>query len=741
MEKTGRNDRCPCGSGRKYKSCCLPKETVQTASARPEATSIPKALQIAVEHHRSGRLSQAEAIYQEILRVDPGNADALHLSGCIAHQCGSTELAIQRIRRAIAAKPFEPSYHNSLGIALQDQGRADEAIGAYRQALLLKVDHAEAHNNLGILLHSQGRVHEATQSYQQAIVAKPDYAEAHNNLGVALQAQGKLDEATKAYRQALAIKPDYAQAHNNVAVALQSLGRMDDANLACRQAIALSPEYADAHYNLGNVLRAQGRLNEALGSYGHALRIRPDYAKAHNNLGNTLRDLGRLNEAAASYRQALASKPDYAEAFSNLLFCLTHDEHLTPEDCAAEHFAFARRFEDPLREHWRAHSNDRSAQRRLRVGFVSGDLRKHAVAHFIEPLWAALAPEAIELWAYAAHPLEDAVTARLRQRVPHWRRVAGLSDDELAETIRTDGIDILIDLSGHTAHNRLLTFARKPAPVQATWIGYPGTTGLTAIDYVICDRFTAPEGAYERYYSEHFARLPSSGPFRPGEAPEVNALPALSNGFVTFASFNRPGKLGEKVVEAWSLVLRALPDARLLLGDVSDEALAQDLTARFGRHGIAPERIRFQPAVPIDAYLALHHGVDILLDTWPYAGGTTTNHALWMGVPVVTMRGPSRAHCQGAGVMGRMQLEDWIADDVAGFVRIAVEKARDIEALAALRQGMRERWTNSPWRQSRALASGLEAALREMWRRWCLGLPAAHFEIPPAAIQAAVTEA
>ena len=661
-----------------------------------DAASLQARLQLALEHHRFGRLSEAEGAYRQILDIEPGHADALHLLGVSFRQRGNIEAAVDFIEKAISASPSEPIYYNSLGCALESQGLVNEAVAGYRMALALKSDYAEAHFNLGTVLQAQGHLDEAAACYRQALATKPDFAAACSNLGNVLMDQGRLEDAAASYRKALALKPDFAEAHNN----------------------------------LGNVLQFQGCLAEAVASYRQALSSKPDFADAYNNLGNVLMDQGRLEEAAASYRKALAVKQDLPKAYSNLLFSLIHDENLTPSVCSAEHFAFAERFEGPLRADWQPHGNDRNPGRRLKVGFVSGDLRHHAMASFIEPVWTMLAPAAIELWVYSNHPIEDAVTQRLRRLVPHWHCVASMSDAMLADTVRAHGIDILIDLSGHTAHNRLLTFARKPAPVQATWIGYPGTTGLAAIDYLICDRFNAPYGLYERYYSEQFARLPTVGAFAPAaDAPPVNELPALKRGYVTFASFNRPSKLGEAVIAAWSYILQTLPSAHLTLGNVDDAALAESLKARFGRYGIVSDRLRFLPRMAVGAYLKAHHEVDILLDTWPYSGGTTTQHALWMGVPVVTLRGPSRAHCQSAAALARIGLAAWIADDVPGFVRIALERAQDLDALAALRRGMRTRWLSSPWRQPVSVARGLEAALRIMWQRWCANLPAAHFEV------------
>lgn len=680
---------------------------------------------------RQGRMEEAEACYRRALDLAPGFAEAESNLGNTLNDQGRLKEAEACYRRAIALKGDIAAVHNNLGNVLKDQGRLEESEASYRLALQLAPAFAEAQSNLGNVLRRQGRLEEAEAWCRRALEQEPKSPQAQSNLGNVFKDQGRLAEAEACYRLALEADCRLAEAHNNLGITLDSQGRFQEAEACYRTSLALKPECAETHSNLGNTLRNRGLLREAEGCYRRALELNPEFAEAHGNLGDILKDQGRLQEAETCYRQALALDPQRADVHSNLLFCLLHNEQLTPEECRDEHFAFSRQFEEQLRPHWLPHRNDPDPDRRLKVGFVSGDLRSHVVANYIEPVWKALSRSATtELWVYSNFAGEDAVSRQLRQDVHHWRMVVGLTDEALATVIRSDAIDILIDLSGHTGHNRLLTFARKPAPLQATWIGYPGTTGLAAIDYLICDRFNAPFGSYERYYSEKFARLPSTGAFMPSaDAPTVNELPALSNGFVTFASFSRPNKLGKSVIDIWSEVLRALPAARLLLSPIDDRGLVEELTACFSRNGIASDRLDFRPKLPLPAYLALHHEVDIILDTWPYSGGTTSNHAAWMGVPVVTMRGPSRAHCLSASTMCRMGLDDWVADDTAGFVNIAVAQARNLGGLAVLRRGMRDRWLHSPLRQGDIVARGLEAALRFMWQRWCNGRPADHFEV------------
>lgn len=497
---------------------------------------------------------------------------------------------------------------------------------------------------------------------------------------------------------------------------------------ALSKAAKLLPDDADTHNNLGIALQIAGRLHDAVLSYKHAIKLQPECGEAYNNLGNVQQALGQLAKATVNFRIATQLRPHNATFHTNLLFCLTHDEAAVAADVFAAHCAFGQRFASGFPAP--VFSNTRDPVRRLRLGFVSADLREHVVAGFLLPVWNELDTTQVELHVYYNFANEDAISTQFRARCRNWRQVTHLSDDALAEQIRADGIDILFDLAGHTAFNRLLAFARKPAPIQITWIGYPNTTGLPAMDYVLCDRYNAPPGLYEHLYVEKFARLPSSGTFAAlSDTPPLQPLPALQTGHITFGSLNRVSKLGENVLSAWCRVLRAVPNAHLLLGDAGDPLLVKQLTARFVKQGVAAERLTFSPRVSTEAYLSLHHQIDIMLDTWPYTGGTTAHYALWMGVPVLTLTGPSRSHCQAAAVLARMGLDDWIAKDADDFVARAIHWANSLPALADLRAGMRERWATAPLRQPATVARGLERAVRVMWQRWCAGLPAADFEI------------
>ncbi|MFI4941280.1 MAG: tetratricopeptide repeat protein, partial [Burkholderiales bacterium] len=613
----------------------------------------------------------------------------------------------------------------------RSQGRLAEAEQSYRRALEIKPNFSHAHFNLGVMLQKQWRLAEAEMSYRRALEINSRYADAHCNLGVMLQQRGKLLEAETSYRSALQINPNLADAYGCLGVILANQKRFSEAEVNFRRALEFKPDIAEIHSNLGSTLKELGRLAEAEASCRRALVLKPDHAEAHWNLGVVFSEQGRFPEAEISYRHALQINPDFDVAYTNLLFCLSHNVTVDAQALFAEHCKFGEQFEQPLRASWPQHRNSRDPHRGLRIGIVSADLHSHPIASYFEPLLANLTRSSgLTMYAYFNNTIEDHVTHRLRRQFKHWDVVAGLSDVALAKKIMDDGIDILIDLSGHTGKNRLLSFARKPAPLQASWMGYPGTTGLQAMDYYIADRFLVPPGQFDAQFTEKVVRLPANAPFLPFEtAPPVSALPALSNGYITFGSFNRTNKLSRAVIALWSALLRALPESRMLLGAMQADGNNEMLIDWFTQEGIARERLDFHPRSGMPDYLALHRQVDLCLDAFPYAGATTTLHALWMGVPTLTLAGQTMAGRTGDAVAGHIGLEQYVAQDKADFVERGLAIAGNKDALATLRAGLRERLAQSTLCQPELIAAGLECALRTMWQRWCAGLPAESFEV------------
>ena len=525
--------------------------------------------------------------------------------------------------------------------------------------------------------------------------------------GALLWAEGRTTEALAAMQNSLRLLPRDAEARSNLGLALTILQRFAEAEACFRQALQIDPNFATAHYRLGMAYYMQARMPEAEASLRTGVSLRAGYATGDDELN-----------------------------YSNLLFIASHNPALDADALFGEHCRFGEYFETPLRRAWPRHTNSRDPDRRLKVGFVSGDLREHAVASSVEPLLAQLRNHAgLQLHAYHSSAAEDGVSQRLRALVHGWYPVAALSDLQLTKKIMADGMDILIDLSGHTGLNRLPAFARKPAPIQASWIGYPGTTGLTAMDYYLADRHFLPPGEFDRYFTEKLVYLPRNAPFQPcASAPPVNALPALASGRLTLGSFNRPDKINDATLQLWSRLLLELPQARMILGGIAPGTQRDSFIERFAACGIVRERLTFHPRCDVSAYLALHHQVDICLDTIPYSGGTTTYHALWMGVPTLTAAGTTPASRQGAAIMGQIGLDGFIAANAADFVDRGIDWAERPAALAKVRAGLRERWQHSPTRHPEVIATALHTAFRHMWNLWCAGLPAESFHAAGAGV-------
>lgn len=579
-------------------------------------------------------------------------------------------------------------------------------------------------------LYNQSRYEEAENLAEKLTARYPLDGFGWKALGSALKEQGRCPEALVPSQLAVGLLPGDSEAHYNLANTCRELGLLAEAENSYTRALEINPEYAGAYYNLGNLLLGIGRLTEAEACYRKALQIQPGHVEAHNNLGNALKDQGRLCEAESSYRSACELRPEYADAYSNLLFCRTHNAAVDAATLFEEHCRFGERFEKNPGADVRQHSNPIDPERSLRIGFVSGDFCNHPVAQFFGPVLSHLTGhEKLSLHAYSNRSIQDAVTKRLHGYFAGWNDIAGLSEADLDQKIRDDRIDILIDLSGHTAYNQLLTFAAKPAPLQASWMGYPGTTGLKAMDYYLADRFFLPLREFEAQFTEKIVFLPASAPFTPVEdAPAVNDLPALSNGHITFGSFNRLTKLSHSVIAIWARLLRALPDSRVVLGALPQDGYGS-LIDWFAEEGITRERLDLHPRCGLEDYLALHRQVDICLDTFPYNGGTTTCHALWMGVPTLTIAGGTPASRQGAAFLSHVGLEGFIAHNAEEFVSVGVHWAHNIETLARIRGVLREAFRRSPLRRPELIAGGLERALRIMWQRWCNGLPPAAIDV------------
>jgi predicted O-linked N-acetylglucosamine transferase (SPINDLY family) len=724
--------------------------------------TIPEFLDEAVAHHRAGRLQAAEQAYRQVLQVDPEQADALHGLGVLAYQAGRYDAALAHLGRAVAVRPESGAFHCNFGLAslavgridqavaalrravellpdaaepyfnlgnaLKEQGNLDDACACYRQALALKPDHYQACNNLGNALRSQGRLDLALDGYLRALQLRPDYAEAWTNLGNLLRDQGKPDEAETCCRRAVELKPAFPVAWNNLGNALTSQGRTEEAEASYRRALEIAPGFVEAYRNLAAVLVRRGRLDEAVACQRRAVELRPDFAEAHASLGNALMMLGRLDEGDACYRRALELQPAFARAHSEALHWRQYRPGVTLASLAADHAEWDRR-------HGRRGIGFQSCQsdgdrtgilshggRPLRLGLVSADFGRHPVGYFcIRALEAlARAPEAFDIVCYSTCWRNDDLTARFRSAARLWREVGPWPDDAIAAQIAADGVDVLFDLAGHTAGNRLPVFARKPAPVQITWIGSEGTTGLSAMDYVLADEHVIPRGA-ESHYRERVLRLPDAYVCYepPPDAPAVGPLPALARGAVTFGSFNNPSKLHAEVAAVWARILQRVPGSRLVLKYrcLTDAGLRRRILDLFAAHGIPPGRLELSDWSPHVEMLQQYNAIDLALDPFPFAGGATTCEALWMGVPVITRPGETFASRHSLSYLSAVGLTDTVARDLDDYVEIAVAWAAERERLAAVRAGLRARMAASPLCDGSCFGEHLGALLRALASR------------------------
>ena len=739
--------------------------------------TIEQALQQGVAAHREGNLQEAERLYRAILQSQPEHPDANHNLGLLALSANKAQAALPLFETALKINSNIEQFWLSYIEALIAEGQIENAKRALKKckkkgvakkklkALTQKLMSLKAENNpiqvpakaenqkllnhyqngqygdaeklaisiteqfpenqfawkvLGAVLGQSGRHSEAVNANQTAIALSPADAEAHNNLGNTLKELGRLSEAEASYTQAIALKPDYALAHRNLGITLKELGRLHEAAASYTRAIALKPDYAEARTNLGNTHQELGRLVEAEASHRQAIALKPDYAEAHSNLGVTLQAQGRLDEALGSYNKAIELKADFSGVYSNKNLCLNYSPLWSPFFIFKQHLEFEKQFgglkvEPPLSLPFKKDFGER-----LRIGYVSANFKTHSVAYFFEPLLQHHNGHVVETFCYYNNTVVDATTKRLKATCDHWRFIFGIADSDVANLIRNDKIDILVDLSGHTEGNRLLVFAQKPSPVQAAWLGYPNTTGLSAIDYRFTDTIADPIGEADELHSETLLRLPNGFLcYQGNERVLVDIeLPQKSREQITFGSFNNLSKLTPEVIKTWSKILHAVPTSRLVL---KSSGLSSHATCyhELLREGIAKERIEcYGKFLGVDEHLGLYNTIDIGLDPFPYNGTTTTCEALWMGVPVIALLGDRHAGRVGASILTNVGLTDFIAKDTDGYIQLAVEMAANTNYLKEIRKGLRERMQGAPLCDARSFASDVETAYQDMWRKY-----------------------
>jgi predicted O-linked N-acetylglucosamine transferase (SPINDLY family) len=653
------------------------------------AMNLPQALQIAVQHHEAGRLPEAEKIYRQILAAQPSHPDALHFLGLLAQQTGHHDAAATLLHRASVAKTSDADLHALLGASLGITGQREQAIAALMRAIELR----------------------------------PDFADAYNNLANVYRDQGQLDRAMASLNQALSLRPDFYEARVNRAHALLSSHRPADAVPDFEVAVRLRPDDAQLRYHLGVALDHSNQRDLALPQYRKALQLDPKFAQAHFNVAAVLSMGMDLTEAMRHFHEA-ARLTQLPIARDMILHFQHHSPVAKPHDLFQQHEQWGREIAEPLAEEIQPHSNDRNPLRRLRIGYISADFRRHSVAYFLEPLLAAHDRREVEIFCYADEIRSDAFTDRFRTYADCWRNITGVADADVAQLVRSDAIDILIDLAGHSVHNRLPVFARKPAPVQVSYLGYPDTTGMPTIDYRLTDAIADPPGVTEALHTEQLIRLPGCAwCYRPlDNSPPVEDARATKT--LTFGSFSVASKINPPLIELWARLLRELPDARLLIktGHGLPSLAHPAIRNEFARHGIGDDRLELVGFAPdLIEHLRSYSRVDIALDTFPYNGTTTTCEALWMGVPVISLAGETHASRVGASLLSVVGLPDLVANQPGDYVAIAKGLAQDVARRTQLRRELRPRMQSSPLMDGPRLARSVEQAYRTMWRAYARG--------------------
>ena len=531
---------------------------------------------------------------------------------------------------------------------------------------------------------------------------------------------GNLAAAVALYRQAATVRPDAVPVHNNLSLVYKELGDAAASLAAAQTAVRLAPDRPGLWTNLGNLYRDLQNLDAAIDAYHHTLSLDAGNVPALNNLGITLQDCGQVEDAITVFRRAVEIDPSAVMAHSGLLAAMHYDPRFSAQEILAEHKRWAERHADPLTAAAPAHTDERNPDRPLRVGYVSANLYDHVVGRFMLPLLEHHDSKDVHVFCYADEPGQpDSVSEKLRAASHVWRNIRGLSDEQLAATVRADKIDLLVDLTMHMSGSPLLAFARKPAPVQRTYLAYASTTGMRAMDYRLTDSRIDPPGT-DGDYTERSIRLPDCWwCYRPPDsAGEVNPLPARGKNVITFSSLNTFAKVTPQVLGTWAAILRAVPRSRLLLHarEGSHRRRVLDL---FARQQVHPDRINFVGFVPLPRYFDLYRLTDIGLDPFPYAGGTTTADALWTGVPVVTLRGNTAVGRGGASILQTIGVPELIAESPGQYVSVATSLANDLPRLAALRASLRPRMNASPLTDAPRFAANVETAYRGMWRSWC----------------------
>ena len=668
----------------------------------------------------SGDFTAAETMAASLSKAYPKSVIVWKILGVAIAEQGRMAEAIESMKKVVMLEPKDAEAHRNLATALKEAGHTKLAETHFRKAISLNPQDSLACISLGKTLNEQFSFSEAEKLCRKAILLSYDAPDAHDQLGIALLGQKKISDAEQAFRAAILLNPNMADAHNNLGIALNEQRKFAEADESYRRAIQLNPEFANAYNNMANNYYAQKKLPEAIEGLHKAISFKADFPEAFNTLGNIYKDLGHLDESVTCFRKAIALNPDMTVAYSNLLLTAGYNTNLSQEELLETAKRFGTYFTSQVSSKytkWHCKFSDKSTNSKIKVGFVSGDLRKHAVAFFLEGLVRNIDKDQFELIAFPTQPDEDDITNLLKTHFTQWQPIYSKSNKEAAEIIHKSAPHILFDLSGHTAGNRLPVFAYKPAPIQVTWLGYPATTGIAEIDYILGDPYLTPVGD-EHLFVEKIWRLPEIvwcfNPLVDHASPAE--LPALKNHYITFGCFNNLAKINDHVVKVWADILQALPTAKLYLqaGQLNEPSVMQKTYDRFAAVGITADRLILEQGGSRENYFQSFNKMDIALDPFPCPGGTTSADTIWMSVPILTLKGNSYWSRIGETIVNNIGLKDWIADDIPDYINKAITLASDIPALAEVRANLKQQAMSSPLFDAPRFTRHFEQALIEM---------------------------
>lgn len=681
---------------------------------------LDRALQSQIAHN----LPMAEALYWQVLERQPRNPEAVHNLGLILHRKGDTAnqtAGLKLVEKSLKLLPSNVDFALNLSTLYIANGDWPNANRVCKIVLSARPTLAGGHQNMGCVHSNLGQLQEAEACFARAVQLQPKNSNALGGLGTVFLQQHRLEAAKQLFDSALSVDENCYDALVGLARISQTCSHFEAACDYLVRAIRLRPFGCDNYANLGGALAMQGKYSEALQAFQRGLEIDNNHYGCRSNLILIYGSLGRHDDATSAFAELKIRGSLPAMLWSNYLYTKLYDPEISADALFALHTEFGRVAEAPYTALWPKFIRNPEPNRRLKLGYVSGDFRRHSVANFIQPILKNHDRSQFEIHCYSSHALIDDTTNAIINVIDHWHPIAGMSEFNMRDKIRADKLDILIDLSGHTGHNILGVLAQKLAPVQMTWIGYPGTTGLTAMDYRITDANLDPVGITDPFHTEKLLRLPvANATFQPeANSPSVNELPALKNGYVTFACLNLSLKINASVVACWAPILRALPTSRIILCDVGDVGTADRLIAMFAQHGIPANQIITKARMSLANFLALHNEIDLALDPFPYNGGTTNLHALWMGVPMITLPGATTVSNVGAAVLRPVQLDAFIATSTEDYAQKAIAMATNPMHLATIRATLRERIARNTSTSHACITLALEKLLREAWNNWC----------------------